>query len=340
MRNVIYILLIVLISGCQKEDALKPNLEYDHLYVIEDDPSDPVKHRVYEIYKQYDVPVYFNDTIGKIFMKNNIHGNPVYRYETLDLGWSFTSYSNTKYHYEYMIEAEERMKALDIIENYLKLASKALYPYNFFVVKSASTEDTQGGIKNYKAGDFVINFRSLLMTGDWVSSGVEGLPADMRREMVKNKIMNYKDLLSAFNNTSKAEWYDVSYKSLNPNHFDALVVPNEFEWKYETMAPPEYYFGPGCFETNWWGAKEFTLEGLENFRAAVRLKIGLWGFVSSGYTGGSTPIDTEHDLTAYISEMLNYSREEFGELWGASPLVMKKYDILYEIVANELGVEL
>ena len=40
------------------------------------------------------------------------------------------------------------------------------------------------------------------------------------------------------------------------------------------------------------------------------------------------------------TEMLRLSRDEFEELWGDCPLVMEKYEILYDIVANKLGVEL
>ena len=97
MKKVIYILLVILIFGCQKEDALNSKIIYDNLYALEDDPSDPVKHRAYEIYSQTGVLVYFNDTIGKVFVKDDIYGNPVYRYETLDLPWSFSSYSSLDY---------------------------------------------------------------------------------------------------------------------------------------------------------------------------------------------------------------------------------------------------
>ena len=42
-------------------------------------------------------------------------------------------------------------------------------------------------------------------------------------------------------------------------------------------------------------------------------------------------VNLPHDWAVY---------NEFEEKWGDSPLVMQKYNILYEIVVNELGVEL
>ena len=151
MRNVVlYLLLALLVLGCEKESGLTSKIELEDLYAIKDDPSDPVKHRVYELYSKYGIPVYFNDTIGKIFVKKDVTGKDVYRYETLDLSWGFTSYSQLKYSYEYMTDPDEQLTALGIIEEYLELAAKPLHPFNFFVTKSAKTIDIKDEEKIYK----------------------------------------------------------------------------------------------------------------------------------------------------------------------------------------------
>lgn len=344
MKNIIYILLTVLIFGCQKEDALNSKIGYSNLYMIEDDPSDPVKHRIYEIYTQTGIPIYFNDTIGKILLKNDISGNPVYNYETLDLSWGFSSYSSLDYSYEYMTDSDEQMKALDIVDEFLELSSKALYPYNFFIIKSYTTEDDEGNIQEYREGSYEIFFRSLVFTGNWTDTTREKLPVNMMRSMVKNRIMNYTDLLTDFYSVSKTTWYGSSFTILDNNFYEYLVSPNNFGWVSSWTGedvPPNYYFGVGCFSDSWYAYDEFTPEGLENFRAAVRLKIGQFGFISSGkWLPSDTPGDTEADLNAYTDAMLNLSPEEFSTLWGECPLVMKKYNILYEIIADKLGVKL
>ena len=77
------------------------------------------------------------------------------------------------------------------------------------------------------------------------------------------------------------------------------------------------------------------------FRAAVRAAIGQFGFVSAGrFVSVMSPDNTEDDLNGYITEILQHSKEEFEQLWGDSPLVMKKYEILCKIITDELGVEL
>ena len=45
--------------ACSKEITLESRINLDELYVIQDDPDDPVKHRIYEIYETYGIPVYF-----------------------------------------------------------------------------------------------------------------------------------------------------------------------------------------------------------------------------------------------------------------------------------------
>ena len=43
MRNVVlYLLLALLVLGCEKESGLTSKIELEDLYAIKDDPSDPV----------------------------------------------------------------------------------------------------------------------------------------------------------------------------------------------------------------------------------------------------------------------------------------------------------
>lgn len=350
MKNIVYILIIISIFGCQKEDGLKPNLKFENLYSIKDDTTDAVKHRVYEIYSQYGVPVYFNDTIGKIYVKDDIDGNPVYNYETIDMAWSFTDYERLRYRYEYLDSIDEQHQALDIIENYLNTSAKSLYPYNFFVVKSATAKNVRKEETIYKNGKYIIGTRSILMTGNWGldnrdsitnrDSVIEALPTVMKKEMVKLKIQNFKNLLTAFNKVSNAIWYDNKFDQLDEKFYEV----NKFKYVVDEreIELPNNAFTASCLSDDWYLKEYFAPEELEKCRAAYREKIGQFGFVSSSirWKGTSTPNTTEEDLESYISEMLRWTKDEFYKLWGSSPLVIKKYNILYEILSGNLGIEL
>ena len=81
---------------------------------------------------------------------------------------------------------------------------------------------------------------------------------------------------------------------------------------------------------------------VEDFRNAVRQLIGPFGFVMESAKSpiGAPPTDESDDLQVFVKEMLRFSQEEFETLWGDYPLVMQKYDILYDLLTNEFGVEL
>jgi len=332
MKNIIYLLLAFLILGCEKEDKLTPKIELENLYGIQDDPSDPIKHRVFEIYKKYGVPVYFNDTIGRIFLKNDVNGNAVYRYETLDLAWNYSSYDGVTYEYEYMTDPEEQTKALDIIEAYLELVPKALYPFNFFVTESAKTLDVNDKENIYTDGSFANRYRTVFMAGNWVSEEqIASQPEAMKLGILKSKIMNYRSLLTEFNEVSHKSWYYQIWHDLDPN---IQTVMGKYSW----------CFDPVALDDNWWGLDpwyQLSSDEIVEIRALVRSIIGNFGFVY-GHIGGTAcaPATTDEDLETFITEVLRWSRKEFEELWGACPLVMAKYEILYDVITNKIGVEL
>lgn len=55
MRRFIYMCFCLLMIACSKESTLESRINLDELYVIQDDPDDPVKHRIYEIYETYGI---------------------------------------------------------------------------------------------------------------------------------------------------------------------------------------------------------------------------------------------------------------------------------------------
>ena len=54
-----------------------------------------------------------------------------------------------------------------------------------------------------------------------------------------------------------------------------------------------------------------------------------------------TTYDKKRDLECLVKvKMSNGSDEVYREQWGTYPLVMEKYEVLYEIITEKLGVEL
>ena len=195
--------------GCKQEDELDSTIALDNLFAIKDDPSDPVKHRVYEIFEKYEVPVYFNDTIGKYLLKTDVSGQPVYRYEVLDPAWSWSSYSSVKFSYGYMTDADEQMKALDVVEEYLETNQRAMYPFCFFIADSimkTTVENNLSQTEVVKEGEFSIHFRTVLLTPSNSQSAQEKAK-DIKRTMVRSKIGQYSTDLEYFYAVSDVNWY-------------------------------------------------------------------------------------------------------------------------------------
>lgn len=83
------------------------------------------------------------------------------------------------------------------------------------------------------------------------------------------------------------------------------------------------------------GRKESgRMKKFDNYALYCRGLVGALGFVSydPGYGNRFTPRNTDVDLELYLEEMMKYPRKQFLERWESSPLVIKKYEILYAII--------
>ena len=302
--------------ACGEED-ITPKIDFPHLYEIVDNPNDPVQHKRFELYNRYHVPVYFNDTIARTFVRMDRQGDSVYQVETLDMTWKFTSQENNlSFGYVYLTEAEKQLKALHTVEKYLESLSVPLMPFSVLVTKSAvtTTGGTDTDVSSY------VGFRVVLITGaeNLDEAGTIKLAAKLKTDMIAYKVANYTSELGSFNKISQ-EWYNTKWENL-PG------TPEDFSSSQRGL------FGPLP----------------ESDLAEIRTVVGKFGFLGGqndnviSWIGGgmSSPKDKDQDLKMYLDEMLKYSKEKFKERWGHASLVMEKYDILYKIIAEKLEVKL
>lgn len=321
MKNILTILFIAVTVGCVKEAELENQIQLDNLYIIKDNPNDTIQHRIYRIYKDYGVSVYFNDTIAKTFVASNFQKDSIVQYECVDFGYTFTGYDNLTYHYNYMTDSLEKMKAIAIIETYLKKSSPKLHPLLVLVTTSLKTIASNSIEKIYQRGDFRIGYRSLLLTGGWLSDKMMNeLPDKIIQQTVIDKISQFSIQLTRFKLLSNKEWYDCFWGDINKD-MSGLDV--------------------GALAENWWQASQYTPEELAALRVEIREKIGRYGFVSKNRLMGGigSPVDSDDDLSGFVTEIFRYPSEEFIKYWGRSPLVMQKYEILMMVIQNELGIE-
>ena len=372
MKKLLYILLLssIMCACGDEEGMLEPQMQFENLYTIVDDPDDAIKHRVYEIYEKYDVPVYFNDTIGKILVKTDVNGNPYYRDETLDLAWNFNSYDkNVTYEYTYCIDPVEQQNMLDAIVYYLENSAKTLYPYAFFVCRNVSTVDKKTDKVTKWEGKYNLNnFRTItLMTENWSSEdNIEDVMTEMKRSYVINKISNFTAEMETFRSTSSANWYGIRWFEADvwevPSMIDTsrvVITTGEYTCYYTSIngiSMEEAGFGNGeladgtimdaLFNDKY--PEDLTDEQKQIISNAGHYLTGTLGFISYGtiIRGNKakqitlTPIDASEDLQDFVSKVLTTPYAEFRDEWGNYPRVMDKYKLLYRLISEELDIEL
>lgn len=330
MKKLLYIVIGLLFMSCSKDD-LDQSVIYENLYTIQDDPSDPVRHRIWQIYEKYGAPVYFNDTIGKYYVKDDINGNPFYRYELLDLNWNFYSDNSDKITYKkfYQTDTDQQMISLDFVEKLLEKISIPLQPYAIFLADSIVIVDKKSGSEH---NDHYLQFNLLSLNRLHKRTEVlkDSLIDKITRDLIGLKIPKYKSYLNSFHSVCKSGWYNTSWKNLG------LDMKSSYGPSIFTERSKQILMAGSKYEKPW------TEEEVEAERDRIRGLIGTFGFVggSSYSQAGFSPDNTARDLDTYMAEVLSCNRAEFVRRWGNCPLVMKKYEVLYNLLKDELDYEL
>ncbi len=327
MKKILYILFLVSLFSCEKED-ITPNLEIEDFYVIKDNPNDTVQHRRCELYEKYKVSIFFNDTIGKVYIKDDFNGNPYYITETLDLSWTFSGSDNIRYKYDYMLDKDSQLKALETVEKYLSESPEILHPFSIFIVNELIGENKAGEIENIETG-FKSMYRTTVfaMKREWEDAEYKSFTSELTQIMLKRKIGNYENLMGSFNDVSKNSWYNVSWGDLVPEEEYGKLKWGSAGWLLDLDDYYDYYVNVLGYE----------MEYVDKKVNGMRSVVGPFGFI-----GGSiyTPRTKEDDKDMYLSQMFKFTKEEFEDMWGQYPLVMKKYNILYKVISEKIGIEL
>ena len=331
--------LVLAIVACSKEDDLiGGKVDFSMPYVVEDNPNDPIQHRRYEIYKKYDVPVFFNDTIKKTFVGEDHYGNPVYQYETLDMNWDFTSHTggSVSYEYTYITLPEEQNEALDFVETYLSLCSERMRPFCLFVTGSAKM--ISGEKETEK--EYFQNFRVLLLADvlGIPEENIETRCKEMINSMVLGKVQNDADVVARFGSVSSTEnWYGRAWKSDDPS---AGALGCSYEYTDNVFMGINDFYKEGDLSNIMWGVG-CTEEEAIVVRETILKDIGQFGFIcgDQNVSFASSPTE-EYDLMFYVNTIMEIGREEFMNRYGMSPLVVEKFEILATFIEDELGVEL
>lgn len=347
-------MILLTFTACGNEDELTNRVDFSSPYVIEDNPNDPIQHRRYLIYKEYGVPVFFQDTISETLLGYGHDGNPIYRYETLDLNWSFSGHDNGKVEYEmdYLTESELQETALDFAEEFLRNISRPMRPFSIFLPGNLTVKKTG---KAPETPDFWSGFRTLVIPNvqEKTEEEIPDFSLQIIRSMVKGKVKGNSELVALFGESAtKGQWYDKPWELKDNNgglgcdwgpRNGAVTV-----WKPRDLYLPTITNSFGTYNRIDYYIMMGYVSNEEEFyevRARVYQQIGRFGFICGGESDGFgdqlySPKSLDVDIDYYLDKILELGGEEFLNRYGASSLVAQKYTILSDYIENVLGVEL
>lgn len=332
-------LLLCATSCNDHEDALENKIDFSSPYVVEDDPSDPIQHHRYLIFEEYGVPVFFNDTISETYIGVGYDGKPIYRYETLDLNWGFSSHNknNVTYIYDYITSPESQELSLQFVDEFLKEASRPMRPFSIFLTSSLRIHSATGT----QIPEFHTGFRTLVIPNvqEVPKEDIPDFTQMILQSMVKDRVMNNEAVSSAFGDISgKDNYYGKDW-----------VADLKCQWGVEHKGvywDPSKLYNRGIenqYIAEYYGTNVSTREEFRAERDLIMRQIGKYGFICGNYSNSLghllSPKNVKEDLEFYIDQMLALGSEAFVERYCSNPLVMDKYQILADYINDVLAVK-
>lgn len=340
---------VLMLTACSEDKISGDGVDLTNEFEITDDPNDPVQHERYQIFKEYNVPVLFNDTIAKRQIGTDLYGKPVMQYETVDLNWDFDSYSNSvQYVYDYLKTDESKMDALRFVRKFLEMCSKRMRPFSIMVANNLTSKPESSSLaeKQYVSGFRTLVFYNVSNLSD---DDIKTTARDVIYDMVAQKVKANKDLCAMFEAVS-SKYYYRTWEELGG-------CSTCLEWsKMNTLISTNnlYYGLPYNAEAGTTQAYKYDFVDLvlsrdmvedkaeaESLRSTIVQEIGNYGFIRGGKnTGSYSPSDAEEDRNYFVQAILTMGDEVFNERYGRCALVMEKYELLKDFMVNELGLEL
>lgn len=297
MKKLYYIglfFMFLLIWGCDKEDDLTPS-GHEKEWMIIEDSDDPLDKLRYEIFRDYGVPTYYNDTIGSE-ERVDMLGNTYTYYERLKIfyypgGVTSTNYSGAIL--DFVDENERESVLIPVLESFrdkifARFEKESRLPA-FLFADSIGTVNTLGyhRVESYYGyNTFAVNLDSLPFLG-------------VEKFTSKTLTTYFTSLLSS---SIQAGWKDAF-----------LNVTKSLKQGLEYS-----------YDITYTVSLEEALEGTKFMR-----KEELGFIVSFNSTRGVVSIPTESiDISSYIDSVLTCTEAEFEAEYGKFEPVMVKFRMM------------
>lgn len=141
MRKLVFVysmLFLYMCLACSDNENLEPSGFDKDWFVIENDPTDPLKSLVYDIYVNKKIAVFYNDTIGRSVRGMDQNGDPVVHYQILVPHYSIDR-MDMNYHFVISQDDDLILQAIRFLqERVLKYMPAGALPKSYFLVDSVA----------------------------------------------------------------------------------------------------------------------------------------------------------------------------------------------------------
>lgn len=313
MKKILLLCFVaILFVGCETDDDLTPSRLDLNWFVLEDS-SNPIDHHRYEIYKKFDIPIYYNDTIGSV---DRIGLDGVYGpyYERLQVFFSPGVVKPAPTLHFFKLVANEDISKIDPILSFLE---KEVIPaiYNKVHISSlllVSELETPTSKNSYKGLNTVTIGKALRFNA----------MTEEEKRVFKGGVIS--GMLASGIATKNVEW-------LEENFYDYTYKVNPLLKKL-------------CYSTT----RRLTLyrlyDGMVPAVPSANMRLTDFGFIAALRVGDPTEDwaqvpDKNLDVSSYIEALFAYSSEELEVKYGKFPVVVAKLNAMKELL-KEYGFTL
>lgn len=304
MKTYKYIFATVLaalaLSACQEEEITEFPDYTKNWFELQDNPDDSVAHAMYQFYKDYNIPVFANDTIGQQ-QRVDVFGHEYTHYETLTLSYSMGggATANTEPVVDNFVCATRQYIPAFLRylrANIMPLTPKKVHIHSILLVDQMYSRSF--GNDAFKGLNTLV-ISNVAHLGNMTAAEKKAMQGSILRVLYGDYITHTDEY-----NAKLERFYNVS-RDLSPTK-DIYNMYTGYLRQYVTGADPTDWNHPTVEEVGFLGPDP-----------------------SNSYY---TPASTFMDIMMYCQAILTYDEAEFEALYGQYPYIMEKYHILKEII--------
>lgn len=314
---IIGVMVLVLLTGCRKEDDLVPTKNAIDYFVIQDKPG-RFNQLAYQIYEETGMPIFVNDTLGSEYRGEDAYGQPIIHYEIFMLEYTIESLT-TQSKMIYSSDTNAMVKAAELIRDLVlpRLPKAREYrPYSIMLVDSIYSIgyawSVKMGLPAHGKPDYA--YKGLMGLGVGKLSDILKMSEDEQaywagRILATNIASNLQSLYGE----ELEKFYMVSARTETATYHDATYYA-DLDGVPVNVSNANY-----LVDYRTYGFTEWVWDGVYTSIADRRVR---------RYPSKSM------DVANYIAMVYAYNQEKFETLYADFPLCIEKYKIMKDIVAK------